>query len=56
MLKQVAPYLRSYKSLRARLVLERYLRLTPRNGKYDAKTLAARAEFEREFAAISVRS
>lgn len=55
LLEQVAPFLRSYKVDRARLVLDYYLKVTPRNGKYDAATLAARAEFERRFAATSIR-
>lgn len=55
LLAQVAPYLRSYKAERARLVLDDYLRLTPRNGKYNDALLAERADFERRFAAISMR-
>ena len=55
LLAQVARYLRSYKAERARLVLDHYLRLTPRNGKYNDALLAERADFERRFAAISMR-
>lgn len=54
-LTQVQQYLRSYKSLRSRLVLENYLKLTPRNGKYPAVLLEARHAFERLFSAISIR-
>ena len=54
-LAQVAPYLRSYKRLRAELVLLHYVALTPRNGKYDAATLAARRQFEEAFAQLSIR-
>jgi hypothetical protein len=45
-LAQIRPFLRSYKSERARLVEQHYIRLTPRNGKYTAATLAARQAFE----------
>ncbi len=55
LLEQVAPYLRSYKAARARLVLDDYLILTPRNGKYDDCLRVARTQFERQFAAISIR-
>jgi hypothetical protein len=55
-LKQVEPHLRSYKSLRARLVLDRYLQLTPRNGKYTPMLQSARQVFEREFAETSIRA
>jgi hypothetical protein len=50
----VAPYLRSYKRFRAHLVLQHYLALTPRNGKYNAKLADARRRFENTFAAIKV--
>jgi len=53
-LTQIQPYLRSYKSLRSRLVLENYLKLTPRNGKYPAVVLEARRAFEHLFSAISI--
>ena len=46
LLRQVAPYLQSYKRQRAELALERYLALTPRNGKYPPSLLADRHEFE----------
>ncbi len=54
-LEQVTPFLKSYKVKRAQLVLEHYRKLTPRNGKYNLKTREARLEFERKFAAISIR-
>lgn len=54
-LTQVHPYLRSYKSLRSRLVIENYLKLTPRNGKYTPLLLEARRTFEQLFFAISIR-
>jgi hypothetical protein len=46
-LKQVLPYLRSYKKLRARLAVEQYLVLTPRNGKYTIEAALQREVFER---------
>ena len=46
LLAQIEPHLRSYKRFRARLVLEHYVRLTPRNGKYTAELRARRAVFE----------
>jgi hypothetical protein len=53
LLTQIDPYLRSYKSVRARLVLDHYIRLTPRNGKYTESQLAERAEFVRSFFLIT---
>lgn len=50
----VAPYLRSYKRFRANLVLQNYLALTPRNGKYNATLADARSRFEEAFRAITV--
>jgi len=55
LLEQVTPFLRSYKVHRARLVLDYYLKVTPRNGKYNLKIREARQEFERRFATISIR-
>ena len=54
-LAQVVPYLRSYKRRRAQLVLERYLILTPRNGKYTDAASRARDAFERDFLQIHAR-
>jgi hypothetical protein len=48
LLAQVAPFLRSYKRYRAALVLDNYVRLTPRNGKYTPALLSARQRFESE--------
>jgi hypothetical protein len=55
LLRQITPYLRSYKARRAQLALERYLAVTPRNGKYSASTAAARASFEAELLGIGPR-
>jgi hypothetical protein len=46
LLVQIAPYLRTYKAERADLLLRHYIRLTPRNGKYDPQTKLERKEFE----------
>jgi hypothetical protein len=46
LLRQVQPYLRSYKVTRAALALKYYLALTPRNGRYAAGQKEARQEFE----------
>ena len=44
-LRQITPYLRSYKADRARCVLDHYVRLTPRNGKYSPEVQVERAAF-----------
>jgi hypothetical protein len=55
LLSQIAPYLRSYKARRARLILDNYVAVTPRNGKYSAAIAAARTSFEAELLAIRPR-
>ena len=50
-LRQTVPHLRSYKRRRAALALERYVAMTPRNGKYSPDLLAARQLFELHFLA-----
>lgn len=52
LLRQTAPFLRSYKAVRARLALAKYVAVTPRNGKYSLGQRARRAEFEARFLAI----
>lgn len=52
LLRQIKPYLRSYKARRAQLILDNYLAVTPRNGKYTAGAAAARDAFEAEVLAI----
>lgn len=52
LLQQIVGFMHSYKATRARLALERYRRLTPRNGKYSALQLEERLEFERALLAI----
>lgn len=51
-LLEVYPYLRTYKARRAALALERYVLVTPRNGRYGQALLSQRAEFEKEFLSI----
>lgn len=52
LLRQIVPYMKSYKSARASLALREYVRLTPRNGRYTEATRLARARFEAELLAI----
>jgi len=52
LLSQIAPYLITYKAQRAKLVLENYLRLTPRNGKYNDKLQKEREDFIARFLVI----
>jgi hypothetical protein len=56
LLEQVGPFLRSYKLNRARLALDLYLTVTPRNGKYSAECLATRRKFEIEFLSLTAGS
>lgn len=49
LLEQITPFLRTYKRARAELLLQSYLALTPRNGKYTLSMLAAREAFEVRF-------
>ena len=53
LLRQIQPYLRSYKATRAALALKHYLALTPRNGQYTAGQKRARQEFETFFLATT---
>ena len=52
LLKQVLPFLKTYKRKRAQLILEKYLSLTPRNGKYTARMQQMRNEFVKNIFAI----
>ena len=56
LLAQIAPYLRTYKAERARLLLDEYVRLTPRNGHYSPEQRDARDSFELRFFAIKTRA
>lgn len=55
LLSQIAPYLRTYKARRARLLLEHYVRLTPRNGKYRPEQLEERRQFETRLLSLTAR-
>jgi hypothetical protein len=46
LLKQITPYLRTYKRHRAEYIFQHYLNVTPRNGKYSKELLDARKKFE----------
>jgi hypothetical protein len=52
LLSQIAGYLKTYRAQRAQMALQRYVALTPRNGKYRPEALRMRQEFEREFLAL----
>ena len=52
LLEQVSPYLRTYKTKRVQLILENYVNLTPRNGKYTPELRTAREEFLQTVMAI----
>jgi len=56
LLGRVWPYLRTYKAGRACLLVEEYVRVTPRNGRYTPHQRAARQAFEQRFFAKSVRA
>ena len=49
LLKQIAPYLKSYKAERATLILDHYLQLTPRNGRYSPLQREKRETFVKQF-------
>jgi len=49
LLKQITPYLKSYKSGRATLILDHYVRLTPRNGRYTSTQIEEREAFIQQF-------
>lgn len=55
LLRQIAPYLRTYKAERAKLVLAHYLRLTPRNGKYSPSQKKERGAFVTKFLLMNPR-
>lgn len=52
LIRQLLPYLQSYKAKRAALILQHYLPLTPRNGKYSSELKRKRLEFEQNVLAI----
>ena len=52
LLTQTAGYLRTYRSKRAAIALDRYVAVTPRNGKYSPEILRQREAFERELLGV----
>ena len=52
LIHQLRPFLRPYKAKRSDLILHDYLKLTPRNGKYNDASLRARKAFEERVLAI----
>jgi hypothetical protein len=55
-LAQISGYLRTYKLQRCRWLLDEYLAVTPRNGRYTHAQRAAKELFEARFFALSVRA
>ena len=55
LLQQITPYLRTYKVQRAELILNDYVRLTPRNGKYNPAQLCEREAFIERFLRLNPR-
>jgi hypothetical protein len=53
LLEQLYPYLRSHKRERARLVLEKYIPATPRNGKYTPEIEDLRNALEIQFFSVT---
>lgn len=49
LLNQIYPYLLTYKAKRAKLALEKYVSVTPRNGKYTDQQRIAKVEFVKKF-------
>jgi hypothetical protein len=56
LLSQISPFLQTYKSKRARLLLDEYLRVTPRNGRYTQEQRLAKQSFEHRFFSLSIRA
>jgi hypothetical protein len=56
LLRQVVPFLRSYKRIRASMAVDRYVSVTPRNGRYSRAQDAARTQFEADFLAVKAGS
>ncbi|MBU5675456.1 hypothetical protein KQI88_03385 [Alkaliphilus sp. MSJ-5] len=53
LLKEIEPYLIiTQKKLRAQLIINEYKNVTPRNGRYSAKSLKLKEEFYNKFRAI----
>lgn len=56
LLTRVSGYLRTYKLQRCRLLLDQYLAVTPRTGRYTPAQREAKELFEARFFALSVRA
>lgn len=52
LLLQITNYLKTYRADRARMAIDQYVALTPRNGKYAEETRRLRDQFERDFLAV----
>lgn len=53
LLSQIEPYLKTYKKQRAEFILKNYIRVTPRNGKYNENLKVEREKFVVAFFKIS---
>ena len=53
LLSQISPYLKTYKKQRAELILKDYVRVTPRNGKYNENLKTEREKFIEAFFEIT---
>ena len=53
LLQNITPYLKTHKRDRALLILEKYLKLTPRNGKYTQLLSTEREKFISDFFKIT---
>jgi hypothetical protein len=56
LLDQIGAYLRTYKLQRCRLLLDEYIAVTPRNGRYSAAQRTAKGLFEARFFALAIRA
>ena len=56
LLARLSRYLRTYKSERARLLLDEYVLVAPRNGRYTSQQRLARQNFEDRFFGLCVRA
>lgn len=56
LLARLSHHLRTYKSERARLLLDEYVNVTPRNGRYTSQQRLMRQNFEDRFFSISMRA
>lgn len=52
LLEQICSYLKTYKLERTKLVLEKYVSVTPRNGKYSQEMKRRKEEFASQFFSI----